>query len=138
MDDDDDVLLVVEVEDKVVDDDDEDDDDAISNDLALEKLKHQEPEAAAAAVVANIEVLVSQGQVGACGHALDTAPAAAQVGACGHVLDTAEEASMDDHDDVLLVVDVDRDDEDNVVDDPIGSGRASSASVAPRGGWGHA
>ena len=69
---------------------------------------------------------------------LDTAAAAAQVGACGHVLDTAEEASMADDDDVLLVVDVDRDDEDNVVDDPIGSGRASSASVAPRGGWGHA
>ena len=45
---------------------------------------------------------------------------------------------LDDDDDVLLVVDVDCDDEDNVVDDPIGSGRASSASVAPRGGWGHA
>ena len=77
-------------------------------------------------------------ETGACGHVLDTAAAAAQVGACGHVLETAEEASMDDDDDVLLVVDVDCDDEDNVVDDPIGSGRASSASVAPRGGWGHA
>ena len=43
-------------------------------------------------VVANSEVLVSQAQVGACGHVLDTAAAAAQVGACGHVLDTAAAA----------------------------------------------
>ena len=39
-------------------------------------------------VVANIEVLASQAQGGACGKLLDTAAAAAQVGACGHVLDT--------------------------------------------------